>query len=780
MQQTSISIFKDLFKSTDVPYTATIEQALERIRVGKSKNLIIQIREGNKDLKKKLPSILFAGTFSERNGNGLVRHSGLMVVDFDKYPSKVEMKKHMELLKKNTHFLSLFISPGGNGIKGVVRVPELNKDTHPKYFKAFHKKFKYDYFDTSNSNVDRVCFESWDPDIFVNYDAEPFNPVIQDEGYEITERVPVLPVTDEDHIIERIMKWGWKKDFRDGERNTFIFEISGAFCEYGVSQSTAEGYILNNIVIGDFTEKEAVTAIKSAYKMRLFNAKYFEDHTKITKIKKDLKNGKKEVIKKYKIEDNQFEDIKEEQEHEDFWYYHKNKLKIKNLKYKWFLERNGFKKYFPADSQKPTWVSIKSNIVTESSVEKIKDFVLGFLINRGELEVWELCSNYSSLFSENFLLMLDSIELKMLRDSRNRSFVAFQNGILEITKDCANLIEYIDVDGYIWESQIIKRDFKKTENFKNDYKTFINNISNGEPLATECAIGYLLSTHKNKMNNKAIILNDEVISDNPDGGTGKGLFVQGLKQIRKVSILDGKTHDDKKSFPYQTVSQDCQILVLDDVVKNFNFEHKFSLVTEGITIERKNKDAIKLAVEDSPKMVITTNYAIKGEGNSHDRRRHELEIAQFYGENYSPEEEFGHQLFEEWAPEDFLKFDNYMVFCLQCFLKMGLMKPKAKNLKKRKFIAESSMEFFEWMEEEGNFTCDTRHNKQQAHFLFIEDYKDYQKLSRKKFNIWVQKYATFKGFKYSSGNSAGDRWCMIEKIGKNMEEKILDLSGLEF
>ena len=119
-----------------------------------------------------------------------------------------------------------------------------------------------------------------------------------------------------------------------------------------------------------------------------------------------------------------------------------------------------------------------------------------------------------------------------------------------------------------------------------------------------------------------------------------------LKQIRKTSILDGKAFDDKKGFPYQTVSLDSQILVWDDVKKGFNFESKFSLVTEGLTIERKNKDAVKLPVEDSPKIVISTNYVIQGDGNSHDRRKHEIEIAQYYGKNLTPFEEFGRQLFE--------------------------------------------------------------------------------------------------------------------------------------
>src|SRR5690606_19515882 len=124
---------------------------------------------------------------------------------------------------------------------------------------------------------------------------------------------------------------------------------------------------------------------------------------------------------------------------------------------------------------------------------------------------------------------------------------------------------------------------------------------------------------------------------------------------------------DKKSFPYQTVSQDTQILVFDDVKKNWDFESKFSLVTEGMTLERKNKDAIKLTVEESPKMVVSTNYAIKGEGNSHDRRRHEIEFSQFYNGKFTPYDDFKRQLFDDWNEQDYKGFDNYMVHCLQLY-----------------------------------------------------------------------------------------------------------------
>jgi hypothetical protein len=759
-----VSVFKDLYKSKDVPFHVPIEKIIKRIKQGASKELVESIRNGNKENKNKLPCILFSGIFNERNSNSLKEHSGLMIMDFDKYPNSDTMFNHLELLKQNKHFILLFISPSGNGIKGVIRVSnQLTKETHPKVFKEFQNEFEYDYFDIVNSNIDRVCFESYDPNIYVNFEAELFEPILKDEGFNISDRVPLVPITDEDKIISKIMLWNWKKDFREGERNSFIFDLAGAFCEYGISQTTAEGYILNNVVIGDFSEKEATTTIKSAYKKRNFDIKYFEDFNKIDSIKSDLKKGKKEVLKKHNIEEDVYNEIKEELEHEDFWFLNeKNKIQIDLLKYKLFLERNGFKKYFPDGSQKPTWLFIQSNKVVETSIEKIKDFVLDYLIQRQQIDVWKYCAGYQNLFSENLLAMIETVELMMLKDTKTTSYLAFKNGILEVNKNHIKLIDYIDVNGYVWDSQIIQRDWEQLDDFNNEYKTFINNISADEPLPIESVIGYLLSTYKNKMNNKAVILNDEVISENPEGGTGKGLFVQGLRQIRRVSILDGKTFDDKKSFPYQTVSPETQVLVFDDVKKNFDFESKFSLVTEGMTLERKNKDAIRLKVEESPKMVISTNYAIRGEGNSHDRRRFELEIAQYYGKNLTPYDEFGKQLFDDWEFLEFQKFDNYMVYCLQVYLKNGLIIQNAKNLKMRKFIAETCMEFYEWINDKDNFPIGIRNDKTQYFVKFTEEYQDFKKwLTRKKFNIWVQKFATFKKLEYTEGNTNGMRWFML-------------------
>ena len=165
IKDTRVSIFKTL-KNTDVPYYLSLEKCLKRIKEGKSQERVEGIRKAkdkaeSTKIKIGLPAIVIAGTFRERNKKGLEEHSGLMVVDFDKYPTKKALKDHLKELKKIKNFVSLFISPSGNGIKGFVHIPKCEAKDHERYFRAFYDEHKFEYFDPSNCDVCRVCFESY-------------------------------------------------------------------------------------------------------------------------------------------------------------------------------------------------------------------------------------------------------------------------------------------------------------------------------------------------------------------------------------------------------------------------------------------------------------------------------------------------------------------------------------------------------------------------------------------------------------------------------------------
>jgi hypothetical protein len=175
------------------------------------------------------------------------------------------------------------------------------------------------------------------------------------------------------------------------------------------------------------------------------------------------------------------------------------------------------------------------------------------------------------------------------------------------------------------------------------------------------------------------------------------------------------------------------------------------VITEGITLEKKNKDEIHIPFERSPKIVITTNYAIKGDGNSFERRKWELEFAQYYSKDFTPETEFGHQLFTEWSKEEWAKFDNYMISNLQMYLKKGLRKAKFKNLRERKFIAQTDYNFYEWCADKDNqMTKSHAENPGNSiYYNFVEQNPDYGPRGKlaiplTKFYKWLDLWGEFK------------------------------------
>ena len=236
--------------------------------------------------------------------------------------------------------------------------------------------------------------------------------------------------------------------------------------------------------------------------------------------------------------------------------------------------------------------------------------------------------------------------------------------------------------------------------------------------------------------------------------------------------MNGKKIDLNSQFAFQTVKADCQVLVFDDVKRNFPFEDLFSIITEGLEIEYKGQGAIKLPVQKSPKIVITTNYTIKGDGGSFDARKHELELSSYFNATHSPRDEFGHMFFDDWDRAEWSRFDNFMIQCVQYYLSHGLQAQKYKNLDERKYITETSREFTEWTND-GALQVNTRHNNNEVFERFKREYPDFNNPHFKinTFKKWIKKYCEKKGFEYRDGNSNGTRYFEIIDIESDIFSK---------
>ena len=785
-----VTIFRNI-RETETPFHRSVKFVLDRIKDGSSKDLVTRIRKetdkaNRNELKKELPAVCFSGQFNKRLDSAILEHSGFICLDFDGYATKKEMKAERDRLIKDRYIYSVFTSPSGNGLKALVRIPQ-DADNHTNYFNALEKHFNSEHFDKTCKNISRVCYESFDPLIYVNESSELWTS-IEDPDYvevEVKRDAPTIPITDDNKVVDILVKW-WTKKYGmvDGERNANIYKLAMAFNDFGINKSLAS-HVLSQFEQPDFKATEIDRTLDSAYSNTAnHGTKYYEDTDRINNIKGQLKRGvsKKEVRSQLKGEvesdvvEAVLERVERENEEQTFWLKtEKGVIKIVPLDFKTFLEDNGFYKYAPEGSKNYVFVKVTNNLIDHTSEKEIKDFILGYLLELEDKTIYNFFADAVRYFREEFLTLLATIDVYFMEDTSGSAYLYYRNCAVRITPEEVKSIDYLDLGGYVWKDHIIERHFSECDHEGCDFQTFIGNICGNDDNRSktmESTIGYMMHGYKNLSYSPAVILNDEVISDNPEGGTGKGLFMNALSQMKKLVVIDGKAFAFERSFPYQLVSADTQILCFDDVKKNFDFERLFSVVTEGLTLEKKNKDAIKIPFEKSPKIGITTNYAIKGAGNSFARRKWELELHQYYNKSRTPLMEFKKHFFADWDEDDWCAFDNYMVSCLRGYLDTGLVESKFTNLPIRQLSAETSHDFIEWcglINGEVNTALEPyiKLYKDKLYVDFIQQNPDYapnakMTISRTKFYKWLVAYCIHKySIAPEEGRDAVGRWMRI-------------------
>jgi hypothetical protein len=111
----------------------------------------------------------FSGTFTKRNADGLIKHSGLMCIDFDHLPDPEGLRQQL-LFDEYFDTQLMFRSPSGDGLKWIISV-DLSEYSHSRYFEAVAKHILQSYgvqIDKSGSDVCRACFLPFDPHAFIN------------------------------------------------------------------------------------------------------------------------------------------------------------------------------------------------------------------------------------------------------------------------------------------------------------------------------------------------------------------------------------------------------------------------------------------------------------------------------------------------------------------------------------------------------------------------------------------------------------------------------------
>lgn len=458
----------------------------------------------------------------------------------------------------------------------------------------------------------------------------------------------------------------------------------------------------------------------------------------------------------------------------------KKQVSINRRKLEVFLsDVGGFYLYF-YDKASTIFKVIRNNsgLIEETSTEQIKKFIKDYVLSLPDVfdggvtqqELLEVIYKGSeAYFSKSFFEFIQRKDLDFLKDTSDTAYLPFKNGVAVVTKKGMTVKSYGELKKCVWKSQVINFDIdllKDMDTESSEFCQFVQRVCNNDEEKTAQAfslIGYLLHGFKDATKPFAVVLAEENEDEKKGGGTGKGIFVRGIKEIINTQTIDGKNFKIDKTFAFQRVDLDTKVIAIEDVRKMVDFEGFYSIITEGITVEKKNKDELYIPYKDSPKILFTTNYTLPSTGNHAKRRQRVIEFSNHYHPNHTPIDEFKHRLFDDWDRDEWNRYYNLMIWCIQFFLTAGVVEIKNSTTIQRKSIRLGfGSEFMDWFDEYAANGCGEWKNFTGLYTSFCaENQYDKKEYSQKRFRKAVEESAEKLGWTIENGKNSQSRQAEI-------------------
>ena len=372
-------------------------------------------------------------------------------------------------------------------------------------------------------------------------------------------------------------------------------------------------------------------------------------------------------------------------------------------------------------------------------------------------------NNSNNIFNKVWLEHLQIHDEPVLKDTKNEMFFVFKNVLVTVSKEGGITTGDInDKIGFcVWEDQIIQYDYTYNEDCTNShFYKFITNVTKDDSnrfLSITTGIGYLLHHHFNQAEGQAVIFYDEEMADpdSPMGGSGKGLILNAIGQVRKVAKVDGKHLDGGNRFVWERVTPSTQVVWLDDVKPVFDFSILHSNLTDGWTVERKFLPQFMIPAEDSPKTVICSNSIIKGGGTTNKRRQFVIELSDFYsskikkGDEKPIEQIHGCIFFDKsaWNQGEWNKFFTVMFDFAHIYLNRGLVGFEGVNHAFNQLVADTDSDFADWVLNQ-NFGSSYYPTKGYYNNFTNLYHEKGHRFEQRRFTNYIKKFANFREWKF--------------------------------
>lgn len=409
-----------------------------------------------------------------------------------------------------------------------------------------------------------------------------------------------------------------------------------------------------------------------------------------------------------------------------------------------FLQNRGFGRFLRLDNTYQL-IRITHPIVKTVEPYEVSDFVSEFTKSFAKKGVLELLYRGGTQYlGPEKLSKLGFLAPTFEEPRRDTQLFYFKDKCWKITKDGYTEIDYSEIQHQIWADQCKHFSPQKIEKnlisvVKNEeghfnYRLskegeechmlqFLINTSNftwrkeREGLQIEkeeyqenkehlvaklCAIGYMLMSCKDRNVSKAVVAMDGKQSEvgKSNGRTGKSIIGEMFKHLLPTIAINGKHKAiEEDNFIWDELTERTKVVFIDDVRTNFSLEFLFANITGDWTVNYKGNRRITFPFTQSPKIYITTNHALNGEGSSFNDRQWLIAFSDFYGDEHKPIDDFGVLFFDEWDFRQWNLLWNLMAECVKLYLEFGVVQAPGEKLASRKLRQSMGENFIMWAEE---------------------------------------------------------------------------------
>ncbi len=249
-----------------------IQTGVYKEPIGKIRSLMSQNKKEEAEaLKYKLKSFSTSATFSERRlPEFLKMYNSHVHLDFDDVEPD-QLDNLVEKAKASPYTVACFISARGCGIKIFVEV-DSDAENHSIAYQqvsAYYEELLGIKSDPRCKDKGRLCYMSYDPNLYKNLNNEKFKVIIQEGSPKLTTTVETLDsLTEPDlNVImlfqQQIEFTNKKSQYVERNRNNYIHLLASNCNRAGIPQESTSELVFLNF---DLPEKEMRATIQSVYR----------------------------------------------------------------------------------------------------------------------------------------------------------------------------------------------------------------------------------------------------------------------------------------------------------------------------------------------------------------------------------------------------------------------------------------------------------------------------------------------------------------------------------